>query len=245
MSISSTALIAHRGSSRIAPENTIAAFRAAIDAGVEYFETDLTILADGVVAILHDDTVDRTTNGSGSIRAMTSGEVRRLDAGSWFAPQFTNEPVPFLEDVVGLLATTHVSVNLELKADFLSARSGRLLVDRTLELMRPFNDRVLYSSFNSLLLEYLRRRDPAARIACLYETVALYEDWRFTTDALAAEAIHPEDTDLNEQRVAEFLAAGLEVNVWTVNDPRRAALLQQWGVSRVITDDIARLKGHQ
>lgn len=93
-------IIAHRGHELVAPENTMSSFMAAIDAGVEFIEVDIRVSADGVPVVVHDDTVDRTTDGEGGVRTKTLAELRQLDAGSWYSPDFVGERIPTLEQVL-------------------------------------------------------------------------------------------------------------------------------------------------
>jgi glycerophosphoryl diester phosphodiesterase len=95
-------VIAHRGANRVAPENTLAAYRAAIDLGVDFVEIDVQTTADGQFVLMHDSTVDRTTNGSGAVRSLTLSQIKELDAGSWFSAKFAGEKAPTLEEAVGL-----------------------------------------------------------------------------------------------------------------------------------------------
>jgi glycerophosphoryl diester phosphodiesterase len=95
-------VIAHRGANRVAPENTLAAYRAAIDLGVDFVEIDVQTTADGQLVLMHDSTVDRTTNGSGAVRSLTLAQIKELDAGSWFSPEFAGEKAPTLEEAAAL-----------------------------------------------------------------------------------------------------------------------------------------------
>ena len=104
---------AHRGDSANAPENTLAAFQRALALGVAWIELDVHPAKDGTLMVLHDDTVDRTTNGSGAVRDLTPDQLRRLDAGSWFAPSFSGERIPGLPEVLELVAPTATGLNVE------------------------------------------------------------------------------------------------------------------------------------
>ena len=108
-------IIAHRGASTLAPENTIAAFAKASEIGARWCECDLGVMADGTLLVIHDDTVDRTTSSSGSWDSWGYGELRRLDAGAWFSPTYRFERIPELADVVSFANATQTSFNIELK----------------------------------------------------------------------------------------------------------------------------------
>jgi glycerophosphoryl diester phosphodiesterase len=107
-------VIAHRGASAYAPENTLAAFRLAKDMGADYFELDCTLSSDGEVIVIHDDTLDRTTDLKGAVADTPSDEIRRADAGSWFAPEFKGEPVPTLDEALDF-AKDRIGVFVEVK----------------------------------------------------------------------------------------------------------------------------------
>src|SRR5438270_12822926 len=109
-------IIAHRGGSAEAPENTMAAFRHAIDIGMRFVELDVQMSREGELVVMHDETVDRTNDGTGAIHDMTLEELRNLDAGSWFGPQFVGEKIPMLREVLELCMGAGVGVVIELKA---------------------------------------------------------------------------------------------------------------------------------
>jgi glycerophosphoryl diester phosphodiesterase len=127
---SRVAVIAHRGASAYAPENTLAAFRAARELGADWFELDCTLSADGEVVVIHDDTLDRTTSGRGPVDALTFAELQRLDAGSWFGPEFAGEPLPSLAAALALgdAATgVYVEIKRERGDEALEAELAALL----------------------------------------------------------------------------------------------------------------------
>ena len=124
-------VFAHRGLPTRAPENTLAAFRLAHSVGARWLELDVDILADGTPIVLHDSTLDRTTNRSGSIYGLSSGDLSRVDAGAWFSPQYAGEPIPTLTEVVGLLNETGMHCNVELKSNEVGAAASLTLVENT------------------------------------------------------------------------------------------------------------------
>jgi glycerophosphoryl diester phosphodiesterase len=128
-------IIGHRGAALTAPENTLAGFCMAAALNVEWVEFDVRLTSDGRCILLHDDTLDRTTSGRGPASRLTFEEIRRLDAGSWFSPDFAGQPVPGLEETIGLLAQLNVGAVVELKpAPGAEAATGRaaatVLVER-------------------------------------------------------------------------------------------------------------------
>lgn len=232
-------IIAHRGDSAHAPENTLAALSLAASS-CGWAECDVDILADGTVIVCHDSTLDRTTSGSGPYDHLTWEEVREVDAGGWFGPEFRGERLPRLGDVVDLANETGLCLNVELKSPRRGAQAARRLVAATAAELRRLNDgcEVIVSSFNHLMLRLMGEEGPWP-LACLFDVGALGEDWRTIAELTGARIIHPAGTDLTADRVRAIRGAGFEVNVWTVNEARDAQTLATWGVSGIITDDPA------
>lgn len=223
---------AHRGASAEAPENTLAAFRAAEAAGADGIELDIQLSRDGVPVVIHDDTVQRTTDGRGDVGGLRLRQLRQLDAGSWFSPAFSGEPVPTLEEVLAW-AGGRVRLNLEVKA----ARAA----DALLELLPAFPEAdVLISSFNLRLLEALRLRDERLPLALVTDT----RFWRRLLKraaALRAESLHPRHELVSRSLVQACHRGGLRIYPWTVNFPERSLKLSRLGVDGVFSDDPRRL----
>ncbi|MDP9801296.1 glycerophosphoryl diester phosphodiesterase [Arcanobacterium wilhelmae] len=229
-------VIGHRGLSALAPENTLAAFNAALDNGVNWIETDVDVLADGTPILIHDSTLDRTTNRTGRYDPLTAAELN-ADAGAWFAPEFAGEGVPTLAQLIDLMNERGLNANFELKSNEAGKASTLALVEavaRELERLEPGRE-VIVSSFNHLLLYLFTQRAPQWAIGLLYE-VAINPDWRSTAEIVGARYIHPDHTLLTPENIAQFHAAGLGVNAWTVNDRMRANQLINWGVDGLISN---------
>ncbi|WP_129657241.1 glycerophosphodiester phosphodiesterase family protein [Rothia halotolerans] len=238
-------LIAHRGRSSVAPENTAAAFEAALAAGFAWIETDVDLLEDGVPVLLHDDALERTTDGAGRVETVASPALRERDAGSWFSADFAGERVPLLSDLTGLMARTGLSANLELKLSHPTAER----VERYLEAVAgeveelaaaPRDDGegagVVVSSFDHGLLAAFRERSERTRLAPLFRPGEFAAGWRRAVQDIGASRVHPHHGDLGPRTVEELHDAGLDVAAWTVNDPARARQLADWGVEGVCTD---------
>lgn len=231
-------LYAHRGLSSLAPENTLAAVRAAAEHGLSWIEVDLDVLADGTVVVLHDSTLDRTTNRSGRYDALTAADLEGIDAGAWFAPRFAGEPLPTLPALLETVRAAGLNVNLELKSNEAGGARSLLLIEQVaarLGALEPGIE-VLVSSFNHLLLHLFKQRAPQVPVACLYQTATLHEDWRSTMELTGAEHIHLEDAGLRREAVAAAREAGYGVSVWTVNSRARANELLNWGVTGIFSD---------
>lgn len=232
-------IIAHRGASTLAPENTIAAFAKASEIGARWCECDVGVMADGTLLVIHDDTVDRTTNSSGSWDSWGYGELRRLDAGAWFSPTYRFERIPELADVVSFANATQTSFNIELKPRAAGKRRDTLVENLEVALQSFKNKSgLLISSFDHELLSAVRQAMPELPLAWLCTPAEVCaESWREASQ-IECTAIHPCGQDLTEADVHEMLDAGFDVNVWTVNTLEDARKAAQWGVTGIFTDRV-------
>lgn len=231
-------VFSHRGLNRVAPENTMSAFRAAAAAGAQWIETDVDILGDGTPIIIHDSRLDRTTNQSGSYYDLSINDLDRIDAGSWFSPEFSGERLPLLRDVVDLMNETGLNANIEIKSNEGGKAMTLELVDRVvaeLERLKP-GRHVIISSFSLLILQMMRDRAPKLPRGVLFGVHSLGLDWRSVLEILEATYIHPADTTMTKERIQLVRSAGYGVNVWTVNDVARATELFEWGATGIFTD---------
>jgi glycerophosphoryl diester phosphodiesterase len=226
-------LYAHRGNSCEAPENTLAAFRAAAAAGVDGVEFDVQMSRDGVPVVIHDESLERTTDGKGRVGEQSAADLARLDAGRWFGPAFAGEPLPTLDQVLEIFRGTPLRVNVELK-------TGRVpypgLVERVIRAVERLDLRqqVLCSSFNHYSLKEARERAPWLECAALiYEN--LIDPWEYVRRH-GFQALHPHHALVDESFMAACAGAGIPVRVWTVDDPARAARLKALGVAAIITN---------
>lgn len=229
---------AHRGLSATHPENTLAAFTAAADAGFTWVETDVDIAACGTPVLLHDTDLDRTTNLTGSLYGYTAEQLAGADAGSWFSSETVGEPAPTLAQLVDLMNERGLNANIELKANEQGAGRSRLLIDRVvaeLALLEPGRE-VIVSSFSHLLLAEFKRRAPHLPVGALFTAEMFQPDWRSVLELMGADAVHIEDRGLTRQTVRTLREAGYGVNVWTVNDRARANELRNWGATGIFTD---------
>ncbi|MSS83366.1 glycerophosphoryl diester phosphodiesterase [Actinomycetaceae bacterium WB03_NA08] len=229
-------IIAHRGVSSLAPENTMAAFVKCLDLGVQWFEFDVQLLGDASLVVMHDDTADRTTNGTGQLQDMSFDEARRLDAGLWFGPEYRFERIPELTTVVDLLNTTALCANLEVKYTQ-NPQLRDSLVEAVSRIASGVKDqsKLLISSFDPTVLS--RMQDFAT--AFLVEARTVRADFHGVVQRaldLGCVAIHPEEDSVGPAQVQAWHDAGLKVNVWTVNDKARAQEFYDMGVDGLITD---------
>lgn len=232
--------IAHRGGGALAPENTMAALRMGVQMGYAAVEFDVKLSRDNVAILLHDDTLERTSDGAGPAAAHDYAALTALDAGSWFGPAFRGEPIPRLSDVARHCRQHGVAANLELKpCPGRERATGRQVAVEAALLWRGAPLAPLLSSFSFDALEAAREAAPA--LPCGWLVDQWPPDWRARLAALGGVALHCDQTVLTEARVAEVKAAGIALLAYTVNQLARASELLDWGVDGIITDALDRL----
>ncbi len=217
-------IYAHRGASAELPENTLPAFARAIELGAFGIELDVHLTRDGIPVVIHDETVDRTTDGAGALADLDAVDVARLDAGQ-------GAPVPTLDDVLNLVGD-RMHVDIEVKA---AAAADAVLLAAS----RQPALRFAVSSFDLDVLRHLRRQSLEIELWPL--TVGAADDVLDTAAALGAPCIAMHDAFVTREIVDYLRSRGLGAWVWTVNDARRAADLEAMGVVGICTDDPAQL----
>jgi glycerophosphoryl diester phosphodiesterase len=241
-------VIAHRGASGVAPENTLAAFEAAIEAKADAVELDVTRCGSGELVVIHDETVDRTTNGSGLVRTMSYLVLRDLDAGCRFPEdtdacrEFRGQRIPLLSEVLDLVGDRAL-LNIEVKGQRL--RDERIEVD-VAELVRDrgLEARVVMSSFNPLSLRRMRMVAPELQRGLLYTTqMPFYLARAWSRAFVRPHALHPHYTMVDERYVRWAKRGGYRVNVWTVNHLAEMERLIVLGVDGIITNHPSLLRG--
>lgn len=208
-------IYAHRGASGYAPENTLESFKLAMEMGADGFELDVHVSRDGELIVIHDETVDRTTNGTGRIMDMTLQQIKALDASSHME-KYAGARIPTLEEVYSLIQGTDLLINCELKTDAIQYPD---IEKKCLDLARRMGveGQLLYSSFNHYTLMQLKTLDPAVSTGALYSN-AIYEPWNYVRP-LGIDNIHPHWANLYIPGLIEgCLKNGVGINPWTVND---------------------------
>lgn len=253
--------IAHRGARSLAPENTLAAAQAGLNAGADMWELDVAVTMDGELVILHDDTLERTSNAAPiypdrrpwSVHTFTLAEIRQLDFGSWFNEKdpfkqiaggvvtsamqqsYVGEPIPTLRDALIFTQDHQWKVNVEIK-DAAGTPGDQDVVEKVVDLivelgMQP---QVIISSFNHDYLRRVKRANRAIQTAALVENAI--PDPANLTRALEAEGFNPRYTNILPDAVTALRRAGVDVYVWTVNDPDMMRALIRGGATGIITD---------
>jgi glycerophosphoryl diester phosphodiesterase len=231
-------VIAHRGYRSRYPENTLAAFEAAFDAGAHMIEADTTLTKDRQLVVIHDDHLSRTTNGRGKVCRYTLQELRKLDAGSWFHPRFSQERLPALEEVLDL-AEGRGLVNIELKPYPFEGRPGPSGIEQqVLNLLRRKKafDRVLLSSFDPDILGLFSNVSDHPPLALITKTAADPHIIDLCKQ-LKTFSFHPKYGNLNAELVDKMHQSGIKVFPYVVNTNDSIAELLQMDVDGFITDD--------
>lgn len=237
---STPAVIAHRGYSSVAPENTLAAVESALRSGADYVEVDVASSSDGVPIILHDNTLDRTTDGTGALPAVTSAYIDGLDAGSWFSGAFIGQPVPTLQDVLDLMKGRAPVLLLEVKGPETRAELevivGQLRTERLIE-------QTLLQSFDVDVLRDVRAIEPDLRLGLLRSSldadpVAVAQDLGVVAYNPAWTALQPRPEVIDDLHDAE-----IAVMPYTVDDPDQWQIMRDLGVDGIITNHPGALVG--
>lgn len=227
---------AHRGARGHAPENTLLAFELAFDLGAEAIECDVQRSRDGELVIIHDGTVNRTTNGVGAVATLDFADLRALDAGRvWRIPQH----IPTLAETLELVWRRGGALNLEIKGESVEQSVGTAeAVEPVLHaLEEPLRSRLLVSSFAHPAVAFLKERLPWLWVATLYSGREWQkQDMLAPALAMGAEAIHPGVALTTAELVTRAHDAGLRVNVWTANRVATIRKLIAWGVDGLFSD---------
>jgi glycerophosphoryl diester phosphodiesterase len=230
-------IFAHRGASAYAPENTLAAFELAIQQDADAIELDVKLTADDEIVVIHDSTVDRTTDGSGFVSNFTLEALKEFDAGSKFDDIFRGEQIPSLQEVFETLGSK-IFINIEI-TNYQSPRNA--LPEKTIDLIRFYNltDSVILSSFNPLALIRSIKLQPNIPLGLL-STPGICGAWSrsFLGRLIPYQALHPEVSDISKHLVSKCHAHGKRVHVYTVNNPTEMHKLFRWNADGVFTDDV-------
>ncbi len=239
-------ILGHRGASQLAPENTLSAFRLARELGADGVELDVQLSRDRVPVVIHDGTLERTTDGHGAVSAHTVLELKQLDAGAWKAPQFRGERIPTLAEVFEVLSDWLVPtaprgaprglINVELKSngiftDGLEREVVNLIAQKNAHAY------VLVSSFNPLMLQRVKAMDPRLKRGLLYSPEQpAYLSRAWLRLLVAPHALHPKHTMIDYDYAEWARARRYAINTWTVDEPAEAARLANLKVNAIITN---------
>lgn len=233
-------VIAHRGYSGEAPENTLAAFKKAIEAGCDMLEFDIHFSKDRQIVVIHDETLERTVNAQGRVSDHTLADLKKFDAGFWFSPDFKGERIPTLQEVLNL-AKGKILVNIEIKSPSHGYYSVTELAEQALKEVKKAEmlKEVIFSSFNPAALEKILEIEPRAYVAILF-----HRDWNFVqeiTRGKSFEVLNLRKDFLTPEKIARIKGLGFMVNVYTVNEEAELRKFVEWGVNGIITNYPGRL----
>lgn len=231
--------IGHRGAAGHCPENTFSSFRKALHIGVDYIEIDIQITKDGELVIIHDPTVNRTTNGKGKVKDLTLQEIKKLDAGSWYHPQFKHERIPtfgeFLDEFSG-----KVGLLLELKNPILYPGIEEKVIQELLKrgLATGENDDVIVQSFDQNSLKRFHQHLPSIPIGVLVKKRVMK---RLTNKELQsfstyATYVNPKITMANMRLMNRIHQYGFKTFIWTIKKKKEVSLLKNYQVEGMISD---------
>ncbi|MEQ9555926.1 MAG: glycerophosphodiester phosphodiesterase [Rhodospirillales bacterium] len=228
-------VIGHRGAAGHAPENTLSGLRKAHELGVSWVEFDVMLTAEGTPVLIHDETLERTTNGTGHLADRRWEDLRDLDAGTWFGPAFRGERVPSLHQALSVLGHLGLGANVEIKPSADQDATTGVITAKTLQESWPANlPAPLLSSFSEKALAAAADRAPEFPRALLVGKVP--ENWQARCDALGATGLHAGAKHLSEAQARGVIDAGYALRVYTVNDQATADRLFAWGVESVFSD---------
>jgi glycerophosphoryl diester phosphodiesterase len=232
--------IAHRGAGRLAPENTLAAFRLGAAHGYRAFECDVKLSRDGVPFLLHDATLERTSNGQGTAGDLPWSELSQLDAGAWHSRAYAGEPLATLAGLAAWLRANGHALDLEIKpTPGQELHTGEVVGRVAAELWRGADaPLLLFSSFRPEALEGARTTAPQVPRALLLDT--LWPGWDTVADSLEVVAVITNYQVMSAKLVERLHRAGRRALVYTVNDPAPAAWLQDIGIDGIVTDAVDR-----
>ncbi len=230
-------IVAHRGGGSLAPENTLAAIDTGARYGHKMVEIDAKLSADGQVFLLHDDTLDRTSNGHGVAGERHWDELNKVDAGSWFDVAFSEERLPLLADVAARCAQHQMMINIEIKpTSGTDIETGRGVALAAGSLWQESDVPPLLSSFSVDALAAALQAAPQLPRGLLLDE--WNDNWLELARNLQCSALHLNHEVLTEERASAILDAGFAILAYTVNSPYRARTLLAWGVNALCTDRI-------
>ncbi len=225
----------HRGAPEAAPENTLSAFKEAVALGAHGVELDVMLSSDGEIVVIHDYTLDKTTDGSGPVKDYSLAELKRLDAGSWFSEEFSGEPIPTLQEVIDALDSS-VFLNIEIKSETPATDGLEKAVAHTVA-QNNLYDRVIVSSFNPISLIRVKMADKRIDVGLIYAPdLANYLSEGWFVPILRPEALHPRFDMVDEDYMEWARKKGFQVSVWTVNETEDMKRMLDLGVDSIITD---------
>ncbi|MDO4982343.1 MAG: glycerophosphodiester phosphodiesterase [Eubacteriales bacterium] len=227
-------IYAHRGYSGRYPENTMLAFQKAVEAGCDGVEMDVQLSRDGEVVIIHDELLDRTTDGKGFVKDRTLSELKKLDASKVKPGEWGRQQIPTFDEFCAWLAGTDITANVELKTGIVYYPE---IVEKCIGIIRKYDvaDKIIFSSFNHVSVLRAKKLAPEIPVGALVEGYSVtYAGYYCAENGI--QYYHPDFCLLNDEAVKECKEHNVGINVWTVNDLNAFEKLVEWDVDGVITN---------
>jgi len=208
-------IYAHRGASKVAPENTMSAFELAYDMKADGLELDVQLTKDGHVVVVHDDTVDRTSNGKGVVEELYYDDLKKLDFGSWKDNQYVGESIPLLKDICKFVKDKNMLLNIEIKPTMKSSE----IEEKVIDICKSFDvvDLVVVSSFNHYCLKSIKKQCKEIDTAILYQS-GIIKAGRYARHTVKADGIHPHKHAIVAECVRSAVKNGIKIRPWTVDN---------------------------
>ncbi|MED4730613.1 glycerophosphodiester phosphodiesterase family protein [Aneurinibacillus migulanus] len=230
-------VVAHRGAAGYAPENTMAAFHKGVEMKADYIELDVQMTKDGHLVIIHDNAVDRTTNGTGKVGELTLQELRALDAGSKFNPAFAGERIPTFEEVLDEFhGKTGLLIELKSPELYPGIEEKVAIALRERNMDKPANEKIIVQSFNFESMKTFRQLMPNMPIGVLTSSASDLTDEKLDEFATYANYVNPSQKLVTKQVVERVHARDMDISAWTVRKKEEVKPLLDAGVDDIITD---------
>lgn len=226
-------LFAHRGVMALLPENTMSAFELALTSGADGIETDVHLTKDGELVLIHDETLDRTTDGYGAISQHTLSELKQFNAGVRFG---MNEPIPTLDELLMLLKGTDKILNLEVKTDVERYEGIEALLIEKLRMHNVDSERIIFSSFNHMTVHHLKKLSPSTEGAILLSQ-PLYDVAGYMKQ-VGADSIHPHIDVMTDKEISSLQSQNISIRPYTIKNSRQLDKCVRNGVDAVFVNDI-------
>jgi glycerophosphoryl diester phosphodiesterase len=232
-------IIGHRGVPKLAPENTIESFEKALELNTDGLELDVQLTKDNIPVVIHDETLERTTNGSGFVKDYNYKELRKLDAGSYFSPDYKGAKIPALEEVLEMVSKKNIYFNIEIKSGIIKYAGIEEIIINLLEKYNYINNTVL-SSFNHYCLIECKKINKEIKTGVLYFS-GIVDPWEYAKK-INADYIHPFKYSFNLQIVKLAHKNKIKIFPFVINKINLAKKLKSWEVDGIFSDCSSKIK---
>jgi len=232
-------ILAHRGASTLAPENTRPSFQMAINLGADGVEFDVQMTKDNQLVVIHDECLERTTRVKGYVKDFTLKEIKKLDAGKYFSRQYKDERILTLDETLDIVKSCKI-INIELKNGLIEYEKIEEKVIKTIQAWK-LTEKTIISSFNHYSINKIKKIDGNIMTGILY-FAQLYNPWNYALE-VKADAVHPYYPGVKREVIEKCHQKGIKVNVFAVNEEKDILNMLQQGADAIITDHLERARG--